>query len=145
MSLIIFFFADDNRHCCSIYCKADWFGGFSWIFIQYILESKLLIFLHAYTLFMIFSVSLSYIVLLGIENCMYTPLVQIQRDEIYERQVTFSMNKIYLHIFFFFQIWPLPFIFIGNLICGLGGTQRLKQVILHLTNTNACQFNTLHK
>lgn len=51
---------------------------------------------------MIFSVSLPYIVLLGIENCMYTPLVQIQRDEIYERQVTFSMNKIYLHIFFFF-------------------------------------------
>lgn len=53
---------------------------------------------------MIFSVSLPYIVLLGIENCMYTPLVQIQRDEIYERQVTFSMNKIYLHIFFFLDM-----------------------------------------
>jgi len=27
-----------------------------------------------------------------------------------------------------FQIWPLPLVFVGNLLCGLGGTKKLRYV-----------------
>lgn len=77
------------------------FPGFSFSIFWKV--SYLSFFIYIVLDFFSLSAVCSTCVLLGIENCMYTPLVQIQRDEIYESQVTFSMKKIYLHIYIFFR------------------------------------------